>query len=37
METPKIHRDKFVLEKKEWITPHMIRITLKGGVQPYKN
>ncbi|MDM1063932.1 siderophore-interacting protein [Empedobacter falsenii] len=37
METPKIHRDKFVLENKEWITPHMIRITLKGDVQPYKN
>ncbi|WP_413533982.1 siderophore-interacting protein [Empedobacter brevis] len=37
MDKPKIHRDKFVLEKKEWITPHMIRITLKGNVEPYKN
>lgn len=37
MNPPKIHRDVFILEKKEYITPHMIRITLKGNVQPYKD
>lgn len=37
MNLPKIHKDVFILEKKENITPHMIRITLKGDVHPYKD
>lgn len=37
MNPPKIHRDKFTLHSKEWITPHFIRITLQGDVQPYKD
>lgn len=35
MNPPKIHRDKFILHHKEWITPHMIRIALFGNVEPF--